>query len=113
LMVRIRLTRTGSKGRPFYRFVVMDSRVQRDGGYLDLLGHYNPLATPYAITVDETKVFDWLGKGATMTEGARTLLKKNGTLTRWMASRGKPAGEAPAATGGEDAAAAGEQEAAS
>ena len=82
MSVRIRLTRTGSKKRPFYRFVVMDSRVQRDGGYLDLVGHYNPLAQPFAITVDEPKLSGWIKKGATMSDGVRSLLKRNGTLAR-------------------------------
>ncbi len=101
MAVRIRLTRTGSKRRPYYRFVVMDSRVQRDGGFLDLVGHYNPLATPYEIKVDEAKVFDWLGKGALMSDGVRSLLKKNGTLTRLQTMHGKPEGELPAEVVGE------------
>jgi small subunit ribosomal protein S16 len=82
MSVRIRLTRTGSKKRPFYRFVVIDSRVQRDGGYLDLVGHYNPLAQPFEIKVDEPKLSQWLHKGATMSDGVRSLLKRNGTLAR-------------------------------
>jgi small subunit ribosomal protein S16 len=92
MSVRIRLTRMGSKGRPFYRLVVIDSRVQRDGGFLDLVGHYNPLANPFEIKVDETKLADWLGKGATMSEGVRSLLKKNGTLARLHPAPEKPAG---------------------
>ena len=102
MAVRIRLTRAGSKGRPFYRFVVMDSRVQRDGGFLDWIGHYNPIAKPHVIKVDESKIFDWLGKGATLSEGARSLLKKNGTLARWLAVRGKPAGEGPVVEAAEE-----------
>jgi len=82
MAVRIRMTRAGSKRKPFYRFVVMDSRVQRDGGFLDLVGLYNPIAKPHQITVNEAKVSEWLAKGATMSEGVRSLLKKNGTLAR-------------------------------
>ena len=92
MSVRIRLTRKGSKKRPFYRFVVMDSRVQRDGGFLDLVGHYNPLAKPFEIKVDEAKLVDWLGKGATMSDGVRSLLKRNGTLRRLQPAPAKPAG---------------------
>jgi len=92
MAVRIRLTRTGSKKRPFYRFVVIDSRVQRDGGFLDLVGHYNPLAKPFEIKVDEAKLAGWIGKGATMSDGVRSLLKRNGTLTRLQPAPTKPAG---------------------
>jgi small subunit ribosomal protein S16 len=82
----------GSKKRPFYRFVVIDSRVQRDGGYLDLVGHYNPLGTPFEIKVDEPKLSGWLKKGATMSDGVRSLLKRNGTLRRLQPAEPKPAG---------------------
>ena len=87
MAVRIRLMRRGSKRRPFYRFVVADSRGKRDGGFLDQIGHYNPIEQPHKIEVDEDKVFEWLGKGAQMSEGARSLLKKTGTLARWDAKR--------------------------
>ncbi len=87
MAVRIRLMRMGSKRRPFYRFVVADSRGKRDGGFLDQIGHYNPIEQPLKIEVDEDKVFDWLGKGAQLSDGARSLLKKTGTLARWDAKR--------------------------
>jgi small subunit ribosomal protein S16 len=100
MSVRIRMTRAGSKRKPFYRFVVMDSRVQRDGGFLDWVGQYNPISKPHQITVNEEKVSQWLAKGATMSEGVRSLLKKNGTLARLSAATaGKPAAAAEA--GGE------------
>jgi small subunit ribosomal protein S16 len=82
MSVKIRLKRMGSKRRPFYRFVVVDSRAKRDGGVLDLVGHYNPIATPHEIRVDEVKVSEWLGKGAQLSDGARSLLKKAGVLNR-------------------------------
>jgi small subunit ribosomal protein S16 len=85
MAVRIRLMRMGSKRRPFYRFVVADSRGKRDGGFLDQVGHYNPIEKPLKIEVDEDKVFDWLAKGAQLSDGARSLLKKTGTLARWDA----------------------------
>ena len=87
MAVRIRLMRMGSKRRPFYRFVVVDSRGKRDGGFLDTVGHYNPIAQPEEIRVDEDKVFDWLGKGAQMSDGAHSLLKKIGIINRWNAKR--------------------------
>jgi small subunit ribosomal protein S16 len=87
MAVRIRLMRMGSKRRPFYRFVVADSRGKRDGGFLDQVGYYNPIEQPQKIEVDEAKVFDWLMKGAQLSDGARSLLKKTGTLARWDAKR--------------------------
>ena len=87
MAVRIRLMRMGSKRRPFYRFVVADSRGKRDGGFLDQVGYYNPIERPQKIEVDEDKVFDWLTKGAQLSDGARSLLRKTGTLARWDAKR--------------------------
>ena len=87
MAVRIRLTRKGCKRRPFYRVVVVDGRVKRDGGFLEQIGQYNPITTPHEFKVDEEKVFDWLRKGAEMSDGARDLLKKNGTLRKWDSVR--------------------------
>jgi small subunit ribosomal protein S16 len=87
MAVRIRLMRMGSKRRPFYRFVVVDSRGKRDGGFLEAVGHYNPIADPEEIKVDENKIFDWLGKGAQISDGAHSLLKKIGIINRWNAKR--------------------------
>jgi small subunit ribosomal protein S16 len=95
------MTRAGSKRKPFYRFVVIDSKAQRDGGFLDWVGHYNPIAKPHEIKVDEAKVSEWIGKGATMSEGVRSLLKKAGTLAKMEAARREPAGQAPAEGAGE------------
>jgi len=97
MAVRIRMTRAGSKRKPFYRFVVIDSSVQRDGGFLDLVGQYNPLVKPYDIKVDEAKISAWLRKGATLSDGVRSLLKKTGSLGRIEAGRSA----AGAAVGGE------------
>lgn len=94
MAVRIRMARAGSKRKPFYRFVVIDSRTQRDGGFLDLVGHYNSIAKPHKITVDEAKVSHWLGRGAILSEGVRSLLKKHGTLARIGAAARGGGGEA-------------------
>ena len=93
MAVKIRLMRMGGKKKPFYKFVVMDSRNRRDGAYLDSLGHYNPVAKPHDIKIDEDKVFMWLGKGAQLTEGARSLLSKMGVLKKWQAREGAPEAE--------------------
>jgi small subunit ribosomal protein S16 len=79
MSVKIRLKRFGTKMRPFYRIVVMDSRVPRDGVCLDEIGLYHPIEKDEKqIVVDETKVKEWLAKGARPTDTVRGLLNKKG-----------------------------------
>ena len=75
-MVKIRLARGGRKKRPFYRVVAADSRMARDGRFLEVLGHYNPLSTPKEIKFKFDRVDYWLGEGAQMTETVEALYKK-------------------------------------
>ena len=79
----IRLTRMGKKKRPFYRLVVLDSRVRRDGAYLANLGHYNPFVEPAEVKLHADEIVAWLGKGATVSDSARSLLKREGVLYRF------------------------------
>jgi small subunit ribosomal protein S16 len=103
MAVKIRLKRMGGKRKPFYRLVVMDSRNRRDGAYLDALGTYNPIAKPHDIKIDEEKVLMWLGRGAELTDGARSILGKVGVLSRWDSMKRGSAGPAAGASGGETA----------
>ena len=73
--VVIRLMRAGAKKRPFYRMVAADSRRQRDGRFLEILGHYNPLAQPYELVVHKDRVQAWISKGAQPSEQAASLLR--------------------------------------
>jgi small subunit ribosomal protein S16 len=75
MSVVIRLMRAGAKKRPFYRMVAADSRRQRDGRFLEILGHYNPLTKPYEIVVHKARVEAWIGKGAQPSEQAASLLR--------------------------------------
>ena len=77
-MVRLRLTRIGSKKNPIYRIVAADSRSPRDGKFLEIVGRYNPQTNPSTIELDEAKVRDWLSKGAQPTEPVARLLKVKG-----------------------------------
>ena len=79
-MVKIRLTRLGSKKNPFYRVVVADSRTSRDGKCIDELGYYNPMVDPAEIKIDAEKAKKWIGNGAQPTDTARALLKKAGAI---------------------------------
>lgn len=76
MAVRIRLTRKGRKKQPFYRIVVADSQAPRDGKFLDIVGTYDPMQNPAAVTVDGEKLDAWMQKGATLTETVESLLKK-------------------------------------
>jgi small subunit ribosomal protein S16 len=78
--VKIRLVRTGAKGRPSYRIVVVDSRVSRAGKNIEILGTYNPLVEPSAVKVDGEKVLSWIKKGAQPTLIVKKLLGKAGVL---------------------------------
>ena len=75
MAVKLRLTRVGSKKNPIYRVVAADERSPRDGKFLDIVGRYNPQTDPSTIELDESKVKDWLAKGAQPTDAVRKLLK--------------------------------------
>jgi len=63
-LVKIRLSRLGSKKRPFYRIVAADSRSPRDGKFLEILGYYDPRTTPHVLEVKKDRVDAWVSKGA-------------------------------------------------
>ena len=94
-MVVIRLMRAGARKKPFYRMVAADSRRQRDGRFLEILGHYNPLQKPYELVVHKDKVEAWIAKGAQPSEQAASLLRSLGVALR-RAPAPKPAQEAAA-----------------
>jgi small subunit ribosomal protein S16 len=77
-MVVIRLTRAGAKNRPFFRMVAADSRKQRDGRFLEILGHYNPVTQPFELVIHKDRVEQWLARGAQPSEQAASLLKRVG-----------------------------------
>jgi len=74
----IRLTRRGKHKRPFYRIVVADSRMPRDGRCLEIIGTYDPLAKPAAIQVKQERAVAWLKKGAQVSDTVRQIFKKSG-----------------------------------
>lgn len=94
MALKIRLTRIGSRHRPFFRLVVVDSRARRDGRSVSILGYYNPLAQPHQLKIHQEAVLDWLNKGAQPTETVRSLLKQTGVWQRYqLLKEGKPAEE--------------------
>lgn len=86
-MVKIRLRREGKKKYPVYKIVAADARSPRNGGYLEMLGQYNPNTNPITLTLKETKIESWLKKGAQPTVTVRSLLKRTGFWLRWTLTR--------------------------
>jgi len=77
-MVKIRLQRVGKKKRPSYRVVVADSRAPRDGRFIEIIGHYDPLTDPATVDIEAEKALKWLRQGAQPTETVANLLSKAG-----------------------------------
>jgi small subunit ribosomal protein S16 len=75
-MVKIRLTRLGRHKSPFYRLVAIDSKTKRDGGYLQLLGTYNPQRNE--INLKDDLILNYLRNGAQPSDTALALLKDKG-----------------------------------
>jgi small subunit ribosomal protein S16 len=78
MALKLRLTRMGSKKKPFYRIVAVDSASRRDGRALDYVGYYNPMTEPAEIKFDQDKVKSWIELGAKPTDTVRSLLKNSG-----------------------------------
>ncbi|MGA8185772.1 MAG: 30S ribosomal protein S16 [Terriglobia bacterium] len=76
-MLRIRLARTGTNKKPSYRVVVIEQDQPRDGGFVEIVGHYNPRRDPVELVLKQDRVDYWLGKGAQPSETVRSLLKKS------------------------------------
>lgn len=83
MSVKIRMRRMGSKRKPFYRLVVADSRMPRDGRFIEEVGFYNPLSDNDSVKLDEEKVFAWLQKGAQPSDTVRSLLSKAGLMKKY------------------------------
>jgi small subunit ribosomal protein S16 len=75
-MVKIRLTRAGSKKRPFYRVTAIDERKQRDGRPLEFLGTYDPTPAQEELKLNIEGIEAWMAKGAQMSDTVRTLVKR-------------------------------------
>nr|QIM10380.1 30S ribosomal protein S16 [uncultured Alphaproteobacteria bacterium] len=99
MAVRIRLSRGGSKKRPFYRIVAADSRAPRDGRFIEKLGTYNPLLPQdheQRLVINADRVKYWLGIGALPTERLEKMFSNLG-LVKAPAVREQPKKSAPKA----------------
>jgi small subunit ribosomal protein S16 len=99
-MLSIRMTRVGSKKKPFFRLVVTEARSKRESSYVETLGTYNPRLKPARVEIDKARIQHWISKGAKPSDSVRTLLVNH--LSRDLSAVAVP-GDAPATT---DAAAA-------
>lgn len=87
MAVKLRLKRMGSRQKPFYRIVAADSRFPRDGRFIETVGTYNPIANPAEVKIDKEVALKWLGNGAQPTDTVKTLLKNEGILKEFNASK--------------------------
>jgi small subunit ribosomal protein S16 len=96
MAMKIRLARGGNKKRPFYRIVAADSRMPRDGRYIEKLGTYNPLLpkdSEERVKMDTERVQYWLGQGAQATDRVTRMLEAAGVMEkkeRNNPNKGKP-----------------------
>jgi small subunit ribosomal protein S16 len=75
-MLAIRLRRTGSKKRPFFRVIVTDSRAARDSSFVEVLGHYNPRTKPETLDINRERMAHWMKSGAQPSDTVRTLVAR-------------------------------------
>ncbi len=82
-MVRIRLRRVGLKGQPSYRIVAAEKESPRDGRFLEILGFYNPRTDPATVQIKEDRIYDWISKGAQLSDSVEQVFKSAGVLDRY------------------------------
>jgi len=77
--LKIRLTRVGSRKKPYYRIIVVDSRKKRDGAWLENVGIYQPLKQDdEQVELQQERIKEWLSKGARPSHTVKVLLNKKG-----------------------------------
>ena len=89
-MLKIRLKRTGRRGQPHYRIVVMESSKPRDGKTIEEIGYYNPRLKPSVFDVDKERAQYWLSKGAQPSDTVAQYFVKEGILKQLKRGSTKP-----------------------
>ncbi len=95
MAVKIRLARGGAKKRPYYRIVVSDARMPRDGRFIEKIGAYNPMLPKdheQRVVVDAERAAEWIKKGAKPTDRVARFLKDAGVY-EWTAGNNPKKGE--------------------
>jgi small subunit ribosomal protein S16 len=75
-LLSIRMTRLGAKKRPFYRIVVTERDAKRDGRFVEIVGHYDPIAHPPVIKIDRERYDFWVAKGAQPSDTVRRCVRQ-------------------------------------
>ena len=88
-MVKIKLRRVGGKKKPSYRVVVADARAARNGAFVEIIGHYDPLTDPETVDINEEKALHWLKQGAQPTDTVARLLAKAGIVEKTKINKEK------------------------
>jgi len=73
----------GKKKHPFYRIIAADSRAARDGRFIEMVGTYDPVATPHIVNYKEDRILYWLSVGAQPTDTVKSLLRGKGLWLKW------------------------------
>jgi small subunit ribosomal protein S16 len=81
-MLSIRMRRTGSKKRPFFRVVVSEARSKKEGEFIEVLGFYNPRTKPAVVEINMERIAHWIKNGARPSDSVRTLLARHLTKDR-------------------------------
>jgi small subunit ribosomal protein S16 len=84
--VKLRLMRMGKKKQPTYRVVAADSRSPRDGGFIEVVGTYQPREDPSVVLIDNDRALVWLRRGAKPTDRVRRLLEESGAWDEFGAA---------------------------
>ena len=87
MAVKLRLKRMGSKKKPVYRIVAIDSHTKRDGEYIELVGTYNPLTEPKSVKINDEIALKWLNNGAIPSDTVRNLLSDAGIMKKFHESK--------------------------
>ena len=88
MAVKLRLTRGGSKKKPTYRIVAIDSHTKRDGEYIELIGTYEPI-NDSKVNINEEVALKWLNRGAIPSDTVRSILSKAGIMKKFAESKDK------------------------
>lgn len=73
----------GAKNRPSYRIVIADSRAPRNGAFISIIGHFDPLTNPETVVINEEEALKWLRQGAQPTTTTARLLKNAGIMQKF------------------------------
>ncbi len=74
MSITIRLSRIGRKNQPAYKLVVSNTRDKRNGRFVDIIGHFNPMETTNTFSYDKEKYEKWAKRGALITEAVKKLI---------------------------------------